>query len=668
MSHLNGESLNIKDKNIEKLVELFPEINTDGKIDFEKLKQILGEYVDDSEERYRFVWNGKGEALRLSQTPSMGTLRPTKEEGESKNWDETENLYIEGDNLEVLKLLQKSYFNKIKMIYFDPPYNTGGDFVYKDNFKENIQNYKKITGQVDSEGNATTTNREYSGRYHTDWLNMMYPRLRLARNLLTNDGVVFISIDGNEVHNLKKICDEIFGEQNNMGEFIWSGGRKNDSKYISISHEYVLIYVKNKEYITQNKITWRERKEGLDAIYDKATELVKKCNNDYRKASEKLKEWYQTLDNSNPSKQHKHYNNIDERGVYFAGDISWPGGGGPVYEVVHPITNRNVKIPSRGWLFSKDRMKEMIENNMVHFGDDETKVPCFKRYLKETEYQVPYSVIYQDSRGAMKRLRELFGKKVFDFPKDENILAKLFDIITSKDDIIMDFFSGSASSAHAVMMLNAQDNGNRKFIMVQLPEPTDKKSEAYKAGYENIAEIGKERIRRAGEKVKKELKEKYEAASVEERKEMKHPDELDIGFKVFKLDSSNIKEWNPGKYENVQQAIEDALTPYVPDRTEEDVVYEMMLKMGLDLTYPVEEIDVNGKTIYSIGYGFLMICLADKVDIVVAEKMIEIKDDNNQQEFRAIFRDEGFSSDTDKTNVKETLRSAGLAEESFITL
>src|SRR5699024_7432446 len=247
MSHLNGESLNIEDRNIEKLVELFPEVNTDGKIDFEKLKQILGEYVDDSEERYRFVWNGKGEALRLSQTPSMGTLRPAKEEGESKNWDETQNLYIEGDNLEVLKLLQKSYFSKVKMIYIDPPYNTGGDFVYKDNFKDNIQHYKKITGQVDSEGNATTTNREYSGRYHTDWLNMMYTRLRLARNLLTDKGVIFISIDDNEVHNLRKLCDEVFGEENFVANLptIMNLKGNNDQFGFSGTHEYTVVYMKN---------------------------------------------------------------------------------------------------------------------------------------------------------------------------------------------------------------------------------------------------------------------------------------------------------------------------------------------------------------------------------------------------------------------------------------
>lgn len=636
MSHLNGESLNIEDKNIEKLLALFPEVNTDGKIDFEKLKQILGEYVDDSEERYRFVWNGKGEALRLSQTPSMGTLRPAKEEGESKNWDETKNLYIEGDNLEVLKLLQKSYFNKVKMIYIDPPYNTGGDFVYKDNFKDNIQNYKKITGQVDSEGNATTTNREYSGRYHTDWLNMMYPRLRLARNLLTDDGVIFISIDDHEVHNLRKICDEIFGEDNFLANIVWERAFApvNLKKHFSESHDFILCYAKNINKTTSN---------GLPQTED-------------------LLSRYKNPDN-------------DPRGPWQSDNFSV----GPAieekrYEIITP-SGRKVLPPSGYcWRLTKERFQEYVKDNRIWFGKDGNNVPRIKRFLSEVKNTITPMTIWKynevgHSQSATQGLKKLFDDQdYFDYPKPVDLMKRMITLYTTKDSIILDFFSGSSTTAHAVMDLNAEDNGDRKYIMVQLPEATDKKSEAYKDGYENIAEIGKERIRRAGEKIKAELKEKYDSASEEERKQMKHPDELDIGFKVFKLDSSNIKEWNPGKYENVQQAIEDALTPYVPDRTEEDVVYEMMLKMGLDLTYPVEEIDVNGKTIYSIGYGFLMICLADKVDIVVAEKMIEIKDENNQQEFRVIFRDEGFSSDTDKTNVKETLRSAGLAEESFITL
>ncbi|GAA4079099.1 site-specific DNA-methyltransferase [Amphibacillus indicireducens] len=653
MSHLNGESLNIENKNIEKLVELFPEVNTDGKVDFEKLKQILGEYVDDSDERYRFVWNGKGEALRLSQTPSTGTLRPAKEE--SKNWDETENLYIEGDNLEVLKLLQKSYFNKVKMIYIDPPYNTGGDFVYKDNFKDNIQNYKKITGQVDSEGNATTTNREYSGRYHTDWLNMMYSRLRLARNLLKDDGVIFISIDDNEVTNLKKVCDEIFGEINFITQItvLCNPRGRSQDKYFATNHEYILVYSKSELPVGAFSIAKDESQ------IEKEYPEIDNKNNKYR-----LLELRNT---------HRDFGKHNRPNLYFpiyyhpeSHRLSLENKQG--YIAIYPIWNDGYK---GCWTWDRKKVANDIEHLEVRKVNENWKV--YRKNYAEGSVKMLKTIFTENSyftdRGQAA-ISDLFDTrfKIFESPKSVSLIKQLIQTSSDNNDIILDFFAGSSTTAHAVMNLNIKDGGNRKFIMIQLPEETDEGSEASKAGYETIAELGKERIRRAGEKVKAELKEKYDSASEEEQKVMKHPDELDIGFKLFKLDSSNIKEWNPGKYENVQEAIEDALTPYVPSRTEEDVVYEMMLKMGLDLTYPVEEIDIKGKTIYSIGYGFLMICLADNIDIAVAEKMIEIKDENNQQEFRAIFRDEGFSSDTDKTNVKETLRSAGLAEESFITL
>ena len=660
MSHLNGKSLNIKDKNIEKLVKLFPEVNTDGKIDFEKLKQILGDYVDDSEERYRFVWNGKGESLRLSQTPSMGTLRPAKEEGESKNWDETENLYIEGDNLEVLKLLQKSYFNKVKMIYIDPPYNTGNDFIYTDNFKDNIQNYKQITGQVDSEGNATTTNREYSGRYHTDWLNMIYPRLRLARNLLKDDGVIFISIDDHEVVNLRKTLDEIFGEDNQVATVanIANPKGRSDSKFIATGHEYILIYAKDINLLNfggfelDEKITKRYNKIDEHGRKYRETDLKKGGFGDKREDRPAM--YYYFIFDEKTGEFYPSYKKVE--GKYSVKPIRADGTDGR-------------------WRWGFDNSKENLDKLLVRWMPTKNQWGVFEKdYLdKRNSIKAPSYWSFKDvnnERGVESFINYGFPRGTFDNPKPIGTLKRALTLgmPLKDDDYVLDFFSGSSTTADAIMQLNAEDNGNRKFIMIQLPEAIDEKSEAYKDGHKNISDIGKERIRRAGEKIKSELQEKYETASDEERKELKNPVELDIGFKVFKLDSSNIKEWNPGKYENVQQAIEDALTPYVPGRTEEDVVYEMMLKMGLDLTYPVEEIDVNGKTIYSIGYGFLMICLADKVDIAVAEKMIEIKDKNNQQEFRAIFRDEGFSSDTDKTNVKETLRSAGLAEESFITL
>ncbi|MEA4942581.1 MAG: site-specific DNA-methyltransferase, partial [Oscillibacter sp.] len=594
MTTLNGQSENILNNNIAALRELFPEVCCEGKIDFDKLKQVLGEYTDDSAERYNFTWNGKGQALRLSQTPSMGTLRPCKEE--SKNWDDTQNLYIEGDNLEVLKLLQKSYHGKIKMIYIDPPYNTGSDFVYPDDFSDSLENYKEITGQVDAEGRKVSTNSEANGRYHTDWLNMMYPRLRLARNLLTDDGVIFISIDDNEQGNLKKVCDEIFGETNFITSFIWAAGRKNDSKFASISHEYMLCYVKSLENLKANGVVWLEKKQGLDDIYTEFESLKSKYGSDYSKIQNDLRGWFKSLPDNHPAKNHSHYSCVDEKGIYFAADISWPGGGGPKYEVLHPITKKPVKIPNRGWVYpTPERMQEIIDSGKVHFGQDETSVPCIKSYLTEKEYAAPYSVFYKDGRASTKRLRGLMEADVFQNPKDEEVVQSLIEFTLTKDSIVLDFFSGSATTAHAVFLQNAKDEGNRRFILVQLPEATDEKDNAYKAGYKNICEIGKERIRRAGEKIKAEVEEQNAQLKIGEEPK-KAPD---IGFKDFKLDTSNLKKWQPD-YDEFEQSLWDSVGNYVDGRSELDVVYEIMLKMGLDLTWPLETHTYGGKNVYTI--------------------------------------------------------------------
>ncbi|MBE0436064.1 MAG: site-specific DNA-methyltransferase [Methylomicrobium sp.] len=344
----DGSSLNIVQGNIDKLKTLFPDIFSEGKIDFDKLRETLGDQVETADERYNFTWHGKSAARRIAQTPSTGTLRPCKEE--SKNWDTTQNLFIEGDNLEVLKLLQKSYHKQVKMIYIDPPYNTGKEFIYPDNYKDNLDTYLEYTGQKDSEGRKFGTNAETSGRYHTNWLNMMYPRLKLARNLLRDDGVIFISIDDNEVANLRKLCDEVFGEDNFVSQFVWSGGRKNDSKLVSVSHEYVIAYVRSLEWYNQNKILWRQRKKGLEDIYSQHEKLKRQLHDDYGAMTERLKNWFKGLPDSHPAKAHKHYSWVDSRGVYFPDNISWPGGGGPKYEVLHPITNKPVKVPSRGWM------------------------------------------------------------------------------------------------------------------------------------------------------------------------------------------------------------------------------------------------------------------------------------------------------------------------------
>lgn len=464
-----------------------------------------------------FNWEGKELAYKLAQTPSTGTLIPCKEE--SKNWDTTENLYIEGDNLEVLKLLQKNYFGKVKMIYIDPPYNTGNDFIYNDNFKNNITNCNEVINQ------NTKVNSGDNGRYHTDWLNMMYPRLKLARNLLRDDGVIFISIDDNEVNNLRKMCNEIFGEENFIGNFIWRGGRRNASKVISTSHEYMIAFSKNMSYCMENNILWREKKKGLNKIYSKVSSLLKENDNDYDIVSQELKNWYKTLPDEDESKLSEHYCWVDSKGVYFASDISRGGGGGSKWNIVNPNTDELVKPPARGYAYSNlDELELDIKNGLIHFNG--SNVPCKKRYLKDNEFQLIETVFYKDRRGSSKRLRSLMGGNIFDFPKDENILCDKIESFTSlsEDDIVLDFFSGSATTAHAVIQLNMENKGKRKFIMVQLPEQTDEKSEAHKAGYKNICEIGKERIRRAGDKI------------VSENKDKEGIENLDIGFKVFKLD------------------------------------------------------------------------------------------------------------------------------------
>lgn len=635
---LNGTTPDIAEENIAKLKEIFPDVFCEGKVDFEKLQQVLGNYVEDAKERYNFSWNGKGKALKLAQSPSTGTLLPCKEE--SKDWDTTENLYIEGDNLEVLKLLQKSYHNKIKMIYIDPPYNTGHDFVYKDNFKDNLQNYLEITGQTDEDGNKMTTNSESNGRYHTDWLNMMYPRLRLARNLLTDDGVIFISIDDNEVANLKKICDEIFGEDNFITCFAWNcataGGIR--PKYVSKTHEYILSYAKN-----LNELPQLDAPLSPDAI--------------------------------------KQYNRKDDKGIYREKDFVFKNASNnenQKYLITCP--NGDKVKPKEGYIyrFVYETFKEALDNNVVVFKETSTG-PLIDEYGNQAKWNIyikkylgngmgcPASLISKELvsmyNGGTQAVQDIFdGKRTFENAKPVDLVKYFISIILSEHDIVLDFFSGSATTAHAVMQLNAEDGGSRKFICVQLPEPCDEKSEAYKSGYKNICEIGKERIRRAGEKIKSEVESSNAQIALDES-EKKVPD---IGFKVFKLNSSNIKKWNPD-FDEIEDYMSNMENNFVDGRTELDIVYEIMIKYGLDLTYAVEEIDCNGTTLYSIGMGMLIICLADNISKDVAKYISDYKKENEIDGMRVVFRDSCFKgNDSLKTNIKEILKVAGIEE--FITI
>lgn len=548
MDKMRMESENIQQENVAKIGELFPNCITearseDGKlkkaINFEMLKQMLSDSVADGNEVYEFTWVGKKASIVEANKPIRKTLRPCKEE--SVNWDTTENLYIEGDNLEVLKLLQESYLNKIKMIYIDPPYNTGNDFIYNDDFKISSEEYADETGEVDEEGNRMFKNTDSNGRFHSDWCSMIYSRLMLARNLLSKDGVIFISIDENESGALKLICDEVFGASNFIAQLVWSAGRKNDSKYISVSHEYIFCYFKDIQFIKDHNVIWREKKEGLNAIYAEYDFLKKQYGSDYVSIEKELKKWYKDLPDSSPAKEHAHYNKVDAKGIYFADNISWPGGGGPKYNLLHPVTGKPVKIPSRGWLTNEKTMKKWIDEGKVNFGNNETYVPTLKSYLKDREYAVPYSVFYKDGRASSKRLATLMGDKVFENPKDEEIIQRLIEMCNTSDgDIVMDFFSGSSTTAHAVFLANIHQDKKRKFILVQLPETinpskasTERSKKVAKNAIKlldslkrphNICEIGKERIRRAAKKIHED-----------------HPDaKFDDGFRVLKLDDTNM--------------------------------------------------------------------------------------------------------------------------------
>ena len=602
MEKLNMQTTNIVDENIKRIGELFPNclterLNEEGKpevaIDFDQLRQELSKgIVEGAEERYQFTWPDKRNAIRLANAPTTDTLRPCREE--SVDFDNTQNLYIEGDNLQVLKLLRENYLGKVKMIYIDPPYNTGNDFVYNDDFGKDKGTFEETSGLFDEDGNQTIDpmqrNTESNGRFHTDWLNMIYPRLKVARDLLADDGVIFISIDDNEIENLRKVCDDIYGEQNFVGQFIWRGGRRNLAKYISTSHEYMLLFAKNLSYISEAKISWNEKKKGLDAIYKKADELVREHKN-YELASKMLKEWYRLLPEDNESKDNSHYCWIDKKGVYFASDISRGGGGGPRWDIINPNTGNVVQTPSRGWSYGKyeDLIRD-IENGLVHFNGD--GVPCKKRYLKENETQVLETVFYKDRRGSSKRLRSLMDGDLFPFPKDEEVIEHYVESFTDSNAIILDFFSGSATTAHAVMKLNAEDGGNRKFIMVQLPEKTDEKSEAYKAGYKNICEIGKERIRRAGKKIKEES-----GLSAQN---------LDTGFRVLKLDSSNMEDvyYTPQEFE-LQSLFNENVKA---DRTNEDLLFQVMLDLGIELSAKIESKQIAGKNVHFVDDNYLVAC------------------------------------------------------------
>lgn len=630
--NMNGESMNIVEENIEKLKSIFPDVFTEGKVDFEKLQSVLGNYIETNDERYNFTWAGKQNALRLAQTPSTGTLRPCKED--SKDWDTTQNLYIEGDNLEVLKLLQKSYHNKIKMIYIDPPYNTGNDFVYKDDFKDNIENYKKITGQINEDGNKISSNSESDGRYHTNWLNMMYPRLKLARNLLAKDGVIFISIDDNEVENLKKVCNEIFGEGNFLGNITWIKKTKpinsGNAKYqLQSQIDYVLVYCKDKN--AENTYVFKLEQQG-----------ERKYTYNGKHGLCRLKD---ILDSDYGSKKR------DTMKFSILG-------------VTPPEGNR--------WKIGEKEVQELLKQDKLIVVDGKIKLEVYPEDEDNFILNPFWSHLKTEigtSESGKKELNTLMDGNVgFDTVKPTGLITEILKHF--EDNItVLDFFAGTSTTADAIFQANSI-SGNRKFIMVQIPEVLSANVKEQKDTHDFLisiqkkpilTELGKERIRRAGDKIKQEIEQENQQLKLgEESKQVP-----DIGFKVFKLDTSNIKKWNANT-ENIEQEIQGSIFNYVENRTELDVVYEIMLKCGLDLTYPIEEIKVEDKSLYSIGAGAMFVCMDNNITQSIADKIISIKEENEIEEPVTVFKDNGFMDDSTKTNIKESLRVAGIKD--FITV
>lgn len=605
---MDSETVDIVADNVSKLKELFPEAFTEGKVDFDALKEVLGEYVDGRDERYSFTWNGKSKARMLAQSPSTGTLRPCKED--SVDWDSTQNLFIEGDNLEVLKLLQKSYHKKVKMIYIDPPYNTGKDFVYKDNFKDNIKNYKEITGQVDGDGRNLSSNPETSGRYHTDWLNMMYPRLKLARNLMKDDGIVFISIDDNEVFNLRKMCDEIFGEENFIGFFIWKSRVSEDTRAktgLSTDHEYIACY-----------------KKSDDAVLRGSEKDLGKFSN----VDDDIRGPWRSADMTGLATKDKRPNLH--------------------YDLINPDTGVNYGCPPKGWRFESKTMAKRIAEKRVIWPNSTDGRPRQKLFLNEMDsvFKNISSVIQTMSTSdGTREVNSLLGDGIFDFPKPTSLVELLAEQVVGEDSIVLDFFAGSSVLAHAIFNLNVKTETENKFVVVQLPESLNEKSSAFSAGYKNIAEISKERIRRAARKIKKE-----------------NPDyEADLGFKVFKLDSTNIKPWELD-FDLTEQDLEDQISNIKHDRTEEDVLYEVLLKYGLDLTLPITEHSIAGHKVFDIGMGALMICLSDDISLEVVEGIAKLKDELAPEIMRVVFKDAGFADDVVKTNAIQILKQAGIED------
>lgn len=695
INKLDATTPDLTRQNIARLAELFPECVTEGPdgtasdrdepvIDFDLLRQSLADHlVEGPQERYRLDWPGKRQALLTANAPIDKTLRPMRDD--SVDFDITRNLFIEGDNLDALKLLQETYLGKVKMIYIDPPYNTGKDFIYKDNFTQSRDSYETETGQRDEEGGRLIANRETAGRFHSNWLNMMYPRLKLARNILSDDGLMLISIDDFEQSQLRRIADEVFGEGNFIAEMPWEKGRKNDAKLFSVGHEYMLVYAKNLSLLKERKEIWREEKPGAREIWDEFVRLRKQHGPSYDAIEKDLGDWFAALPKGHPSKKWARYKRVDANGPWRDRDISWPGGDGPTYDVIHPQTKLPCVVPEAGWRYANpDEMDRQIKLGLVEFREDHTKPPFRKAHLRpvadealsdaddeeeggeeeELATQVRPSVIYKQSQVAVKHLRALMGTKVFTNPKDHEELAALIGYMTANDPeaVVLDFFAGSGSLAEAVMEANVRFGGQRKFVVVQLPQgleetlasstgtarTTTRNAIKYLQARQQpltLSALSRERIKRAGLHA------------------LKRSAKLDVGFRAFRIDGGNFQDTRVAPAQATQATLDGLISHIKDDRTDEDLLFGALLRWGVDITLPVRRDELLGRTIWIVdppadgeGGTALIACFARPhngrggIDTALADALAAMKP------LRVLFRDDGFVSDAAKENVASRLK------------
>ena len=662
MEKLKMHSPDLVAGNIEKIAALFPNCITeakdaDGKItravDFDLLKQELSDsVVAGPQERYRLDWPGKTEAILSSNAGIRKTLRPLIED--SVKFHQTQNILIEGDNLDGLKLVRETYLKKVKFIYIDPPYNTGKDFIYKDNFALDVSAHREREGQIDDAGSRLVCNMDSNGRYHSDWLSMIYSRLLVARDLLTDDGILAISIDETEHANLRKACDGIFGASNFSGEIVWKNSSKNDQDYISIQHEYIMVYVRDKAV---NKGLWKEKKEGLDQIYSAFDKFRKEHGDDWVNIHESALGWYNQFPESNPISSSKHYNWMDKRGVYFPDNISGPNDGQYVYDIKHPVTGEICKQPSRGWFCPKEKMLSLISDERIHFGLNHLTVPNLKTYLKNTEYQSLTSLRFVDGRAASKRLKSLFGEKVFTNPKDEILIKDLMKAFGIKaNDIVVDFFGGSGTTQHAVMELNKETGSNVRCILMQLPEDLHvllskatgpaKKTITNAIKYLNdrrrpitVSEITKERLRLCGRN--------YESDDI--------VGSVDTGFRVFRVDDSNFFDVYYTPETTRQNGLLNLANNLREDRTPEDLLFQVMLDWGVDLGLPISSEVIAGKKVFFVDGNALAACF----DTDISEELVTALAKRRLHDLpllKVVFRDAGYASDSAKINVEQIFK------------